>query len=242
MVGDNIFDATKGKSKDYYTLLIREKAKPPNIIQHFNSDHLKQIFKLPHSIVVESYVKAFQYKVINSILYTNTKLYKIGYRTNDLCTFCDNQPESLTHLFYHCSRSKHFWVEFELYWCLISNQRIRLCLENVLIGILTENACPLLQLLNYFIAIGKLYLWDCKIKQILPNIYRFRAKIIAKYETEKKIGNKEFFKEKVDTDALFKLTALTPYSFIALLYFFLISFSPVIIQQLILFYSVNVYC
>ena len=38
--------------------------------------------------------------------------------------------------------------------CLISNQRIRLCLENVLFGILTENACPLLQLLNYFIIIG----------------------------------------------------------------------------------------
>ena len=54
--------------------------KPPNIIQklqsnfHFNRDHLKQIFKLPHSIVVESYLKAFQYKSINSILYTNTKL------------------------------------------------------------------------------------------------------------------------------------------------------------------------
>ena len=33
VVGYNIFDATKGKSKDYYNLLIREKAKPPNIIQ-----------------------------------------------------------------------------------------------------------------------------------------------------------------------------------------------------------------
>ena len=69
MVGDNIFDVTKGKWKDYYTLLIREKAKPPNIIQklqsnfHFNSDHLKQIFKL----AVKSCVKAspIQYKVIN---------------------------------------------------------------------------------------------------------------------------------------------------------------------------------
>ena len=115
-MGDNTFDVTKGKSKDYYNLLIREKAKPPNIIKklqsnfHFNSDNLKQIFKLPHSIVVE---------LINSILYTNTKLFKIGFRTNDLCTFCDNQPESLTHLLYHCSRSKQFWIEFELYWCLI---------------------------------------------------------------------------------------------------------------------------
>ena len=176
----------------YYTLLIKEKAKPPSIVQklksnfHFNSDHLKQIFKLPNSIVVELYVGAFQCKVINSILYTDTKLFKIGF----------NQPESLTHLFYHCSRSKQFWIEFELYWCLISNQRIRLCLENVLFGILTENACPLLQLLNYFIIIGKLYLWDCRSKQILPNIYGFRAKIIAKYEREKKISNKEFFKRK----------------------------------------------
>ena len=140
VVGDTNFDVTKGKSKDYYNLLIREKAKPPNIIQklqsnfNFNSDNLKQIFKLPHSIVVESYVKAFQYKVINSILYTNTNCYKIAFRTNDLCTFCDNQPE-LTHLFYHCSRSKQFWIEFELYWCLISNRRIRLCLKNVLFGI-----------------------------------------------------------------------------------------------------------
>jgi len=214
VVGDDNFDVTKGKSKDYYNLLIREKAKPPNIIKklqsnfHFNSENLKQIFKLPHSIVVESYVKAFQYKVINSILYTNTKLYKIGFRTNDLCTFCNNQPESLSHLFYHCSRCKQFWSEFELYWCLISNQQICLCLENVLFGILTENACPLLQFLNYFIIIGKRYLWDCRSKQNLLNIYGFRAKIVAKYETEEKISNKEFFKRK---------WILTPY--LSLLYY-----------------------
>ena len=114
VVYDNNFDVTEGKSKDYYNLLIREKTKPPNIIQKlqsnflFNSDNLKKIFKLPHSIVEESYVKAFQYEVINSILYTNTKLYKTGFRTNDLCTFCDNPPESLTHFFSHCSRSNQF--------------------------------------------------------------------------------------------------------------------------------------
>ena len=71
-----------------------------------------------------------------------------------------------------------------------------LLIENVLFGIWTKNAYPSLQLLNYFIIIGKLYLWDCRSKQILPNIYGFRAKIIAKYETEEKISNKEFFKRK----------------------------------------------
>jgi len=70
-------------------------------------------------------------------------------------------------------------------------------LENVLFGILTENVCPLLQLLNCFIIIGKLYLWDCRSKQILPNIYGFRTKIIAKLnmKQKKKSATKNSLKE-----------------------------------------------
>ena len=86
----------KGNQRITTTYSSEKKLNRPILFKNYR-DNLKQIFKLPHSIVVESYVKAFQYKVIYSILYTNTKLYKIGFRTNDLCTFCDNQPESLTH-------------------------------------------------------------------------------------------------------------------------------------------------
>ena len=32
LIHNNIFDATKKKSKDYYLLLVTEKAQPPNII------------------------------------------------------------------------------------------------------------------------------------------------------------------------------------------------------------------
>ena len=60
--------------------------------------------------------------------------------------------------------------------------------------------------------------------------YGFRAQIIAKYEIEEKISNKEFFNGKwILTPYLIKLTVLTPYYFIDLLYFFMISFSSVII-------------
>ena len=39
-----------------------------------STDQVSQFFILPHSIALELHVKAFQYKVLNSILYTNTKL------------------------------------------------------------------------------------------------------------------------------------------------------------------------
>ena len=112
LIGNNIFDVKKKKSKDYYSLLVSKKAQPPKIIHKLQSDfdfkidQFRQIFSLPHSVALESYVKAFQYKVIHSILYTNTKLYKIGYiLSNDLCTFYDAKPDNLYHLFYECSLS-----------------------------------------------------------------------------------------------------------------------------------------
>ena len=112
---------TTKKSKEFYALLIKDKAQLPYIAYklqndfNFTSDQLKQIFQLPHSVTLEAYVKAFQYKVLNSILYTNTKLYKMGFRTNDLCSFCKGQPESLNHLLFHCPYSKQFWKDFEIY-------------------------------------------------------------------------------------------------------------------------------
>ena len=92
---------TKKKSKDYFLLLVTEKAQPPNIIHKWKSDfnlsddHLREFFLLPYSVALESYVKAFQYKVLHNILYTNKKLFKIGFRTDNVCTFCEAKPETL---------------------------------------------------------------------------------------------------------------------------------------------------
>ena len=201
LIGNKIFDIKDKKSKDYYSLLVSKKAQLPNIIHKLKSDfnfttqQLKEIFSLPHLIALESYVKAFQYKVINSILYTNSKLCKIGFRINDACTFCNDEPENLYHFFCECPHSKTFWTDFESYWCHLSNQPIHLSAENVLFGILSKQ-CPLSNLLNYFIVIGKLFLWDCRRSQTLPKIQGLQSKLKIKYETEKNINNKTFFEKK----------------------------------------------
>ena len=148
-------------------MLVRKKAQFPNITNKLQSDfslstdQLSQFFILPHSVALESYVKAFQYKVLNSILYTNTKLCKIRFKTDDLCSFCKAQPETSHHLLFHCIFARHFWNEFQNSWHQLSNQRIQLTLQEVLLGIISYPR-PLLNLLNYFIIIGKLLLWDCR--------------------------------------------------------------------------------
>lgn len=68
-------------------------------------------------------------------------------------------------------------------------------MQNILFGIL-EKQCPLSNLLNYFIIIGKLFLWDCRRSQTLPKIQGFQSKIKNKFDIERKISKKDFFKKK----------------------------------------------
>ena len=148
---------------------------------------LKKAFSLPHSVAFEPYVKAFQFKVLNSILYTNSKLHKIGYIADVLCTFYKCESETMQHLFYDCSYSISFWKDFELYYLSLTQQQIHLNLKDILIGLLT----PELPLLNYVLLIGKIHLWACSRNKEFPSIQGFKSTVKLKYETEKYIRTKK---------------------------------------------------
>ena len=137
-IGGNIFEVTKKKSKHYYTLLVSRKALFPTIVNklqndefHFTLEKVKQIFMIPHSVALETCVKAFQYKFLNSILYTNAKLYKIGFKLNDLCSFCSPEPETLYHFLYLCPFSVDFWRDFEVFWHQLLKENIRSSLQDI---------------------------------------------------------------------------------------------------------------
>ena len=180
------------KSKDYYTKLISRKSEFSSnsfVLKrgyNLNEDQLRNVFLLPHTACSKAYVKAFQYKVLNFILYTNTKLCKIGYISDDKCYFGKSEPETLLHLFFNCVYSKLFWKDFEFYFYSLSQEFVHLSLQDVLMGIITSE-CPLL---NYFLLIAKLYIWDCRRSQILPSLAGFKIKIKTKFETEKYICTK----------------------------------------------------
>ena len=187
MINNKVFDVLEKTSKHYYTLLISTKAKFPNNAQvlkrdfNLNEEQLKKVFILPHTVSSEPYVRAFQYKVLNSILFTNTKLFKIGFITDDKCSFCKSDSETLSHLLFDCIKTKSFWRDFESYFYSLSKEFVHLTLKDVIIGIIITE-CPLL---NYLLQIAKIYLWDCRRTQILPNITGFKLKVKNKFETEK---------------------------------------------------------
>ena len=79
-INDGVFDIAKKKSKDYYPFLIKKKACLPNYAQklkldfNLSNDDLRKAFLLPHSIVFEPYVKAFQFKIRSQVNLMNSSL------------------------------------------------------------------------------------------------------------------------------------------------------------------------
>ena len=71
-------------------------------------------------------------------------------------------------------------------------------------GIISSQNSSLLNLLNFFIIIGKLYLWDCRRDQRYPDLQRFKVRLKMKYEIERfislknNINNDNFFQKEMD--------------------------------------------
>ena len=189
--GDKDFDPLESKSKNFYAYLIKEKAKHSRgfvkLMSAFNlsEEETRKAFVLAKSVAVETFVQCFQFKILNDILFLNTRLAKIGRIQSDLCSFCQTSPETLEHFFYRCSFSTEFWNKFENFWLTVAGKQIKLDYINIILGILDQRS----NLLNYFIVLGKLYLWNCRKNKQVPLFLPFEDVVKRKYEIEKLIAS-----------------------------------------------------
>ena len=59
-----------------------------------------EAFVIQLRVANEPYLRsAFQYTVLNSILYTNELLCKIRYNSDPICSFCHQSSETISHFF-----------------------------------------------------------------------------------------------------------------------------------------------
>ena len=167
---DTEFNTHSAKSKQFYSLLISNKAKYPNRFKTLSvnlesSDPLQDVFSISYNAAGETYVWSFQYKLLNNILFTNTKLFKIWLIESQKCSFCAIYNEDLYHLFYDCSYAHAFWNRFCNWWSNVRSENLGLSLKDVIVGILNRN-----DLLNYLIILGKLCIWECRTNKAIPKI------------------------------------------------------------------------
>ena len=106
---EEVIDIQNYKCRNYYCLLIKLKYERPrkwDKLGHefdLREDQISEAYLLPLRVASEPYVRSFQYKVLNSILYPNDRLFKIGYVSNPNSTFFQVSRETTSHILFECS-------------------------------------------------------------------------------------------------------------------------------------------
>ena len=112
----------KLNSKELYLIqLTRDFCKPTSQIyfeKHFNDCVLdwKYIYVLPRIVTSDPYTRYFQYKVLNNVLYLNEKLFLFGISETSKCSFCNQNNETIEHLFCHCFVAKALWNDLNTFF------------------------------------------------------------------------------------------------------------------------------
>ena len=65
----------------------------------------KDIYKVCRKVTINAYLRSFQYKILNNVVYLNKNLHTFGLSW---------KKGQLSHLFYYCSLCKTFGIKFRL--------------------------------------------------------------------------------------------------------------------------------
>ena len=144
-------------------------------------------FVIMYKCTTNSKLLDFQYRLLHNCLVTNTKLKQWAIQTNELCTFCNAQPETTYHLLLHCQYSQNIWNQLFAYIAQHGNIFVTLDNNERILGVRGNS---LSAFYNVICILTKQYIYACRCKNILPNFFALIEKIRFEKYVEKTIAIK----------------------------------------------------
>ena len=123
---------------------------------HFDKYTWKRIYKACFKTVRDTNLIWTQYKILNRILGTNERLYKMKIKNNGLCRLCNTSTETFMHLFCSCPKSTAFINTVVLWINTVVKLQISTSPTDIIFGYLNRDTdfIPkniILMLLKYYI-------------------------------------------------------------------------------------------
>ena len=114
--GSRVITLDKLTSTEIYSILISKVRSKhscniyfKNLVNGYNIDWTA-IYMLPHLVTYNTYMRSFQYKILNNVLFLNKKLHSFGIKPSSLCCFCNLYDEKPLHVFYECDTVTCLWA------------------------------------------------------------------------------------------------------------------------------------
>ena len=161
----------------------------------YREQEWENIYKLPFLSTIETKLRSFQFKINHNIYYTNQKLYRDKLSDTPLCHFCNQETETLLHIFVECRYVVELWRFVNTLITNVFNFPPLEVSEKVL-GVHEKISLPQFDAVNHLTILVKHFIHMCKYKNTEPSIPRLKEKIVDIERIERMISirkNKQDF-------------------------------------------------
>ena len=164
-----------------YKILIEAKTKSPipsqlkwyNAIQDSYDFDWQKTYQIALKCTKSTKLIEFNFRFLHHTLATNIALVKMGFKNDVKCTFCNEEPEKILHLFWCCNKIQLFWkhVFAFLQQCNILSQN---CVpsESAVLGMRPETSKNGNKIDLIFL-VARFYIWLCRSKEKIPVVESF---------------------------------------------------------------------
>ena len=123
-------------------------------------------------------------RIIHRIIATNILLNKMGVTANTQCGFCNDEKDSIEHMFWKCACIRRFWTSLET--ILKENcetaLNVKFTQSRVLFG--TEIDIKTDTVFDLVILQAKQFIYKCKLDKCLPTLSCFLQQLMLKYKID----------------------------------------------------------
>ena len=158
-----------------YSNLVRDKVTTPRAIAKWEQQYptvdwnWKKIYSLIYTSVRDTKIQYFQFRFLNRIIGVNQYLCRIGIADNAACAFCNNQDETINHLFWSCSHVHLLWENIANY---LLKPSFEFSEHVIFFGYIEDDLDPI----NFLILNAKYYIFTCKYQNKIPSYDEFSLK------------------------------------------------------------------
>ena len=153
----------------------------------------RNINDLQYKCCIETKMRAFYFRLLHHILPNNEFLYKVGIVESDLCTFCEENIETICHYLCMCPLTVIFWTEV-LGW-IKSKTSIELSMDPAVL-IFAKDVPANQQAIRFILLCAKYFIYLCRIRQTAPSFNVFLVQLKAHQNIEYKIAQRKGMEEK----------------------------------------------
>ena len=134
----------------------------------------------------------FQLRINTRIICTNITLFAMRLKNNDLCTFCNEERETIEHLFADCELVLQFMalVKEQLVNHNIVNNDFDINNQLLIFGFCKDKKKTTDEALFYFFQVVKYFIYKSRCEETLPFLNVFKRYFLKKYETIRYIATK----------------------------------------------------